>query len=95
MQENLDAGGGLVYSQGVLLALVDAGLSRDDAYVIVQAAAAKAWDEGASFRTSIAQDPQVREAVDGDTVAGLFDPLRYLRNLDGVFDRLEKLEVNG
>jgi adenylosuccinate lyase len=95
MQENLDAGGGLVYSQGVLLALVDAGLSRDDAYVIVQAAAAKAWDEGASFRTRIAEDPQVRGAVDGDTLAGLFDPMRYLGNLDGVFDRLEKLEVNG
>src|SRR6185503_12934776 len=50
MRENLETGGGLVYSQSILLALVDAGLSRDEAYAIVQSAAARAWDEGASFR---------------------------------------------
>ena len=50
MRENLQVGGGLAFSQNVLLALVDAGLARDEAYAIVQTAAAAAWDEGASFR---------------------------------------------
>jgi len=52
MRENLDAGGGLVYSQAVLLALVERGMPRDEAYRIVQAAAAAAWDEAKDFRAS-------------------------------------------
>ena len=87
MRENLMAGGGLVFSQAVLLALVDSGLSRDDAYAIVQSAAARAWDEGVSFRDQIAE---AAPSLDTDA---LFDPAGALANLDGVFERLEKLEV--
>ncbi len=90
MRANLDVGGGLAYSQNVLLALVDAGLERDAAYAIVQAAAARAWDEGTSFRDDLAADEEVTSRVD---LAPLFDPGRALRNLDVVFDRLEKVEV--
>jgi adenylosuccinate lyase len=90
MRENLDVGGGLAYSQNVLLALVDAGLERDAAYVLVQAAAARAWDEGASFRDELAANADVTSRVD---LGPLFDPARALRNLDVVFDRLEKIEV--
>jgi adenylosuccinate lyase len=93
MRENLDVGGGLAYSQNVLLALVDSGMSRDEAYAIVQRAAASAWDDGASFREMIASDPEVRERISG-SLDELFDPLRALRHLDVVFDRLEKVEVN-
>jgi adenylosuccinate lyase len=89
MRENLEVEGGLAYSQNVLLALVDAGHERDAAYAIVQAAAARAWDEGASFRDELASNADVASRVDLDT---LFDPTRALRNLDGVFDRLEKVE---
>ena len=64
MRENLDAGGGLAYSQGVLLALVDAGLSRDGAYRIVQEAAAAAWDGGEDFRAVLAARPEVAERLD-------------------------------
>jgi adenylosuccinate lyase len=92
MRENLDVGGGLVASQNVLLALVDAGLPRDEAYEIVQAAAAAAWDEGASFRDRVGADPRVRDLL-GGRLDELFDPARALRNLDVVFDRLEKIEV--
>ena len=95
MRENLDANGGIAFSQPVLLALVDAGLSRDDAYRIVQRAAAAAWDEGASFRESVSSDPEVRERLDAAEVAALFDPARFLRNLGPVFERLEKLPVEG
>ena len=92
MRENLDVGGGLAYSQNVLLALVDSGMSRNEAYAIVQRAAASAWDDGASFREMIASDPEVRERI-RDSLDELFDPLRALRHLDVVFDRLEKVEV--
>jgi adenylosuccinate lyase len=92
MRENLQVGGGLAFSQNVLLALVDAGLPRDEAYTIVQAAAASAWDEDASFRKLVAADPRVRKRI-GDRLGELFDPSGALRNLDVVFDRLEKVEV--
>jgi len=92
MRENLDVGGGLAFSQNVLLALVDAGGARDEAYDIVQAAAARAWDEGASFRQVLDGDERVRERI-GARMDELFDPARAIRNLDVVFDRLEKVEV--
>ncbi len=92
MRVNLDVGGGLAFSQNVLLALVDAGMSRDEAYAIVQAAAARAWDEGASFRDEVAANAEVRGRV-GDGLGALFEPGRALRNLDVVFDRLEKVQV--
>jgi adenylosuccinate lyase len=92
MRENLQVGGGLAFSQNVLLALVDGGLPRDEAYAIVQDAAASAWDDDASFRELVALDPRVRERL-GERLDELFDPTAALRNLDVVFDRLEKVEV--
>jgi adenylosuccinate lyase len=93
MRENLETGGGVVFSQAVLLALVDAGLPRDEAYALVQSAAALAWDEGASFRAALDADPVVGRRLDGATLDSLFDPRRSLVHLDGVFDKLEKLPV--
>ena len=76
----------------MLLALVEAGMARDDAYRIVQRAAAAAWDEGASFHDEIAKDPEVIARLDAAAVDALFDPRRFLRQpRPGVFDRLEKL----
>jgi adenylosuccinate lyase len=92
MRANLEVGGGLAFSQNVLLALVDAGMTRDDAYAIVQAAAAGAWDEGLSFRDVLERDERVRDRI-GGRLDELFDPVRALRNLDVVFDRLEKVQV--
>jgi adenylosuccinate lyase len=91
MQENLDATGGLVYSQRVLLALIDGGLSRDEAYAIVQRAAARVWEEGGSFADAVSAEAGDR--FDRVQLAELFDPRWFVRNLDGVFARLEKLEV--
>jgi adenylosuccinate lyase len=93
MRENLDVGGGLAFSQNVLLALVDAGMARDDAYDIVQRAAATAWDLGASFREQVTNDDTVRQRLDDARLEQLFDPMRALRNLDVVLDRLEKIDV--
>ena len=91
MRENLNAGGGLVYSQGVLLALVERGMPRDEAYRVVQAAAAAAWDEGKDFRAELAANPDVARLLRAANLDALFDPAGYLRNLDVVFDRLAKL----
>jgi adenylosuccinate lyase len=93
MRENLDVGGGVVYSQSALLALVGAGMSRDEAYALVQAAAAAAWDESASFRAVLEADERVGSRLDRAGLDALFDPGRYLTNLDGVFAKLEKLPV--
>ncbi len=95
MSEHVMALGGIAFSQSVLLALVDAGLMRDDAYRIVQRSATAAWDEGASFRAAVEDDPDVRGRLDPEDLDALFDPRRFLRNLGGVFDRLEKLPVEG
>jgi adenylosuccinate lyase len=94
MRHNLDAGGGLAFSQSVLLALVDAGLSRDDAYRLVQSAATAAWDQGKDFRSELAANPEVVAHLPAEELGALFDPGRFLRNLDVVFDRLAKLPVS-
>jgi adenylosuccinate lyase len=87
MRENLEAGGGLIHSQAVLLALVDGGMSREEAYRVVQAAAAEAWDRGADFREEI----RARSELEDGDLDALFRP--RLEHLEGVFARLEKLEV--
>jgi adenylosuccinate lyase len=94
MAENLMAYGGIAFSQSVLLALVDAGCARDEAYRIVQRAAAAAWDEDASFRAAVEADPEVTARLDPETLEALFAPGRSLRNLGGVFERLEGLEID-
>jgi adenylosuccinate lyase len=95
MRANLNVGGGLVYSQGVLLALVERDMPRDHAYRIVQAAAAAAWDEGKDFKRELQDQPDVARLLSAADLGALFDPGRYLRNLDVVFDRLAKLTVGG
>jgi adenylosuccinate lyase len=93
MRANLEAGGGLAFSQGVLLALIDTGMSREDAYRVVQRAASAAWDEGRDFKLELQGEPAVRQHLDPVELDALFDPSSYFRHLDQVFDRLEKLEV--
>jgi len=93
MRENLESDGGLAYSQRVLLALVDKGLSRDDAYRVVQTAAAPAWDSGGDFRAELGSNPEVARLLTPEELNALFDPATFLRNLDVVFDRLDKLPV--
>ena len=95
MAEHVMSLGGIAFSQSVLLALVDAGLPREDAYRIVQGAAAVAWDEDGSFREAIAADPDVRERLSDGQLDSLFDARRFLRNLRGVFEQLEKVPVEG
>jgi adenylosuccinate lyase len=70
----------------VLLALVDAGMSREDAYAVVQSAAMRAMDGDGGFRANLEADTAIREKL--ADIGSLFDPEHYLRNIDVVFDRL-------
>lgn len=89
MQANLDASYGLVFSQPVLLSLVQGGKTRDEAYRIVQRNAMQAWDEGTAFRALLEADADVDNAVLDDA----FDLRRSLSNLGRVFDQLAAIEV--
>ena len=89
MQANLDASYGLVFSQPVLLSLVQGGKTRDEAYRIVQRNAMQAWDEGTAFRALLEADADVDNAVLDDA----FDLRRSLSNLGRVFDQLDAIEV--
>lgn len=88
MRTNLYRSGGVVFSQRVLLALVHKGMSRQEAYRVVQRTAIDALDGGPDFKTAIAQSPEVRERLTERELAELFDPAFYLRHLDVTFDRL-------
>jgi adenylosuccinate lyase len=91
MLENLNSGGGIVFSGRVLLALVESGMPRDEAYRVVQDAAMRAWDGEAGFRELLEVDDDVRERL-GDNLDTLFDPAYALRNLSVVFERVEELK---
>jgi adenylosuccinate lyase len=91
MRENLNLGGGIVYSGRVLLALVEAGMVRDEAYAVVQDAAMRAWEGEGGFRELLGADDEVRNRL-GENLDSLFDPLYALRNLNVVFDRAEDLK---
>ena len=88
MRENLDASHRLYFSQRLLLALIESGLSRDDAYRLVQRHAMRAWDEGLDFPELVRADAEVADRVDLESV---FDVAAYTRNVGVVFDRLRVL----
>jgi adenylosuccinate lyase len=84
MRANLEATGGLFFSQRLLLALVDSGLDRDGAYRMVQRHAMRAWDEGLDFRSLVRSDPEISARVD---LSEVLDLNAYTRHVDAVFER--------
>jgi adenylosuccinate lyase len=88
MRRNLESSHGLVFSHRLLLALVDAGLARDDAYRLVQGHAMRAWEEERDFSELVRADPEIAGRVDLDAV---FDLDATVRHVDTVFDRLQAL----
>jgi adenylosuccinate lyase len=92
MRANLESTGGLIYSSAVLLELVSAGLSREDAYALVQAAAMETWDSGTPFRDTLAKHAATRGVVlPADAVDSAFTPEHYVQRLGPVFERLSRL----
>ena len=88
MLENLDATRGLVFSQPVLLRLIQRGMDRQAAYVVVQRNAMKVWDEGRDFRSLLADDPDVKALLQPGELQACFDLQHELRHVDAVFARV-------
>jgi len=93
MRSNLDATHGLIYTSAVLLELVAAGMSREDGYALVQAAAMDTWETGAPFRETLRKHAAERgQPLDEARLDEACRPERYVARLGPVFDRLEQLE---
>ena len=88
MYANIESSRGLVFSQRALLELVDKGLSREDAYKIVQTNAARCWDEGGDFRELLKSDPSVAAYLSPAELENIFDYGYYTRYVDDTFRRL-------
>jgi adenylosuccinate lyase len=88
MKENMEASYGLVFSQRVMLALIDKGMSRQDAYKIVQANAMKAWEARTPYLDFLLDDERVTSKLSRNELASLFDYGWYLRHVDDSFRRI-------
>jgi adenylosuccinate lyase len=89
MARNMDMFGGVIYSQSVLIKLVDKGMTREEAYRLVQGNAMKAWNQAdGNFKQNLLDDKEVREKLSDKEIDALFDSSSYLKNLDTVFQRL-------
>ncbi|HDU1167378.1 TPA: adenylosuccinate lyase [Listeria monocytogenes] len=88
MKRNMDRTLGLIYSQRVLLALIDKGLAREAAYDVVQPRAMEAWEKQVPFRELVEQDATIIENLSAEEIADCFDYDYHLKNVDLIFDRL-------
>ncbi|MGC8669511.1 MAG: adenylosuccinate lyase [Chthonomonadales bacterium] len=87
MERNLRKMGGLIFSEQLMLALIAAGLSREEAYTLVQRNAARAW-EGADFEEAIRSDPDVQKYLTPEDINKAFDIRHHLQHLDATFQKL-------
>lgn len=88
MRENMEASYGLTFSQRVLLALIDKGMNRQEAYKIVQTAAMRSWEKRTPYLEVLEAEPAVTAHLSGDQLAALFDYGFYLRHVEDSFRRL-------
>ncbi|MFB9768840.1 adenylosuccinate lyase [Lactiplantibacillus modestisalitolerans] len=88
MKQNMDATYGLIYSQRVLLKLIDTGMSREAAYDLVQPLTAKAWDEQLHFKPLVEGNAEIRQHLDQAAIDDAFDYHYHLRHVDDIFKRL-------
>ncbi|HSQ59871.1 MAG TPA: adenylosuccinate lyase [Acidobacteriota bacterium] len=88
MRENLEKTRGLVYSQRVLLALTGAGLTREQAYALVQRHAMAAWKGAPDLKTRLAADPDVARTLDRAALERCFEPAYFLRHVNHIFERV-------
>ncbi|MEM6389453.1 MAG: adenylosuccinate lyase [Pseudomonadota bacterium] len=88
MQANLDQFRGLVHSQRVLLALTQAGVSREDAYAMVQRNAMRVWEDGADFKAELLADTDVMTALGAEAVEALFDLGYHTKHVETIFSRV-------
>lgn len=92
MGRNMDLTHGLIYSEGVLLALVDSGFSREQAYGVVQRNAMECWRTGEDFRSVLGRDSEVTSRLSQEDLDGCFSLQKQLGNTKKIFERLKDLE---
>jgi len=88
MRRNLERSGGVIFSERVLLRLVDKGLSRDAAYRMVQRHALKAARDGGDLKRGVSQDPEIRRHLSRRDIEQIWDLQHYLKNVDLIFNRV-------
>ena len=88
MKRNMDRTLGLIYSQRVLLALIDTGMSREEAYDTVQPKAMEAWEQQVPFRQLVEAEPAITSRLTADQIADCFDYNYHLQHVDTIFNRL-------
>jgi adenylosuccinate lyase len=88
MKENLEKGGGIVHSQRVMLALTQAGVSREDAYRLVQKNAMTAWQGGGDFLVLLKADAEVTKALSVERIEACFDLGYHMKAVDEIFRRV-------
>src|SRR5262249_31075920 len=88
MRENLGRMKGLIFSQALLLALVEAGATRDEADDWVQRCAMKVWESGREFQPLVEADPDIARVLGPERIAACFDLARHLRHVDTLFRRV-------
>ena len=88
MLKNLESTGGLIFSGQLLLDLAESGMSREDAYRLVQSHAMRSWKEGLNFREEVAKDPAITARLTPEKLAHAFDYNRQLANVDAIFARV-------
>ena len=88
MLKNLESSGGLIFSGQLLLDLAESGMSREDAYRLVQKHAMAAWKNGNNFRDAVRSDPEIRSKLSDQQLERAFDLKRQLGNVDGIFKRV-------
>jgi len=91
MKRNLMKYGGIIFSQRVLLELINKGMSRQDAYSLVQSAAMSAWKNEGSFKENIVKDDRILSFISKNELEGLFEVKYHLRYIDKIIDRLEDI----
>ncbi|HWF67484.1 MAG TPA: lyase family protein, partial [Acidobacteriaceae bacterium] len=88
MLRNLELTGGLIFSGQLLLELAEAGMSREDAYRLVQSHAMRAWQQDLNFQEEVGNDPEIKKLLTREKLAHAFDLGRQLTNVDTIFDRV-------
>lgn len=88
MKKNMNRTYGLIFSQRVMLKLIEKGLSREEAYDLVQPKTKRAWDEGLHFRDLLEDDSRITTHLDKEALDDAFDPNYHIRNVDTIFHRI-------
>jgi len=88
MRQNIDATRGLIFSQAVMLALTRKGLTREEAYKLVQNCSLRAWQENLDFRQLVAADPEISRRLSAEEIEACFSLEPYLQKIDFIFERV-------